>query len=59
MLLKQPNSIIFAIVLMLLGMVFMTAGRLVMNSSRSLYVFLMAATAICSIGSGYSLFRNK
>lgn len=59
MLLRQPNWILYGVVLALLSMICMTAGRFVMTSSRALYVALMSGTAICMIGAAYCVSRNK
>lgn len=59
MILRQPNWVLFAVLLMLLGMTLMTIARLVMDSSRTLYVLLMTGTAISMIGSAFCLARKK
>jgi len=59
MILSQPKWSLFAVLLMLVGMACMTIGRLVMNSSRAMYVLLMTGTAISMIGSAFCLSRNK
>lgn len=59
MILRQPNWVIYALLLMLLGIGQMTAARFVMYSSRLLYVTLMTGTAICMIGCAFCMFRSK
>ena len=59
MILRQPNWVIYAVLLMLVGMSLMTAARFVMESSRALYVVLLTGAIICGIGSVFCLSRNK
>lgn len=59
MLLQQPRWILYAVVLGVLGIVCITAGRFVMNTSRLLYVVLMTSTALCMLGAAYCVSRNK